>query len=311
MRFTAAAFPCQRAVGDIMFRIGIVFGLWLLGGSERATAQALAERGAYLVNTIMACGNCHSPRDADGKLIKEKAFFGGPAFTTPAFIATAPNITPDGETGIGSWSDAEIKHAPGRGNAPEPWPPRRRTAGRDHAGQFLQSVAAQRSQRRRRLSAHHQAGPQRSRSPRLQSPGAPRSLPRCRGRIQQSHVGRSGQARRLSRHHRPLHGMPFRMVARRFGFQRPDWASGRQGVSRRARDHRRERHSTATNITSDPAAGIGAWTDQKSSAPSPMALAAMDGRSSRRWPTALLCRTESRPIWLISSPICAPFRLQY
>jgi mono/diheme cytochrome c family protein len=33
------------------------------------------------------------------------------AFNTPAFTAIAPNITPDGETGIGSWSDAEIKHA--------------------------------------------------------------------------------------------------------------------------------------------------------------------------------------------------------
>jgi mono/diheme cytochrome c family protein len=60
----------------------------------------------------MACGNCHSPRDAEGRTIAEKAFSGGGlTFTTPAFIATAPNITPDVETGIGSWSDAEIKRA--------------------------------------------------------------------------------------------------------------------------------------------------------------------------------------------------------
>jgi Cytochrome c len=36
---------------------------------------------------------------------------GGLVFTTPAFDATASNITPDRETGIGAWSDAEIKHA--------------------------------------------------------------------------------------------------------------------------------------------------------------------------------------------------------
>jgi mono/diheme cytochrome c family protein len=83
-----------------MFRIGIVCG-------------------DYLVNTIMACGNCHSPRDADGRTTAEKAFSGGLTFVTPAFIATAPNITPDVETGIGSWSDAEIKRALVEGIRPD------------------------------------------------------------------------------------------------------------------------------------------------------------------------------------------------
>ena len=93
-----------------MFRIYIVCGVWLLGVFG-AMAQTPAERGDYLVNTIMACGNCHSPRDANGKTVTEKAFSGGLTFNTPAFVATAPNITPDIETGIGSWSDAEIKRA--------------------------------------------------------------------------------------------------------------------------------------------------------------------------------------------------------
>src|SRR6266404_8399456 len=93
-----------------MFRIFIACAL-LLAASSRATAESAVERGAYLVNTIMACGNCHTPRDGDGKPIAEKALSGGLTFNTPAFVATAPNITPDKETGIGSWSDAEIKHA--------------------------------------------------------------------------------------------------------------------------------------------------------------------------------------------------------
>ena len=102
-----------------MFRIGIVCGAVLLAACSGAAAESPAERGNYLVNTIMACGNCHSPRDADGRTTAEKAFSGGLTFVTPAFIATAPNITPDVETGIGSWSDAEIKRALVEGIRPD------------------------------------------------------------------------------------------------------------------------------------------------------------------------------------------------
>jgi hypothetical protein len=38
-----------------------------------AAAESLIERGDYLVNTIMACGNCHTPKDATGKAISELA----------------------------------------------------------------------------------------------------------------------------------------------------------------------------------------------------------------------------------------------
>jgi len=84
-----------------------------------ARAETAIERGNYLVNTIMACGNCHSPRDSEGKIIADKALSGGLTFDTPAFLATAPNITPDVETGIGSWSDAEIRRALVEGMRPD------------------------------------------------------------------------------------------------------------------------------------------------------------------------------------------------
>jgi len=104
-----------------MFRAGIVGCALLLAAGTGAGAADKAEspRGAYLVNTIMACGNCHTPRDADGKPVAERALSGGLAFNTPAIIATAPNITPDRETGIGSWSDAEIKRALVEGSRPD------------------------------------------------------------------------------------------------------------------------------------------------------------------------------------------------
>lgn len=76
------------------------------------TADAQAEdplqRGAYLVNTIMACGNCHTPRGPDGP---GPELAGGFAFELPMFTTYAANITPDVETGIGGWSDEEIGRA--------------------------------------------------------------------------------------------------------------------------------------------------------------------------------------------------------
>jgi hypothetical protein len=101
-----------------MFRIYIA-GFALLLAMPDAMGESAAQRGAYLVNTIMACGNCHTPRDAAGKQITEKALSGGSTFNTLAFIATAPNITPDPETGIGSWSNAEIKRALVEGMRPD------------------------------------------------------------------------------------------------------------------------------------------------------------------------------------------------
>jgi mono/diheme cytochrome c family protein len=94
-----------------MLRIGIAACALWLAVSNVAKAETPAERGNYLVNTIMACGNCHTPRDGEGKPMADKALSGGLTFATPGFDATAPNITPDTETGIGSWSDAEIRRA--------------------------------------------------------------------------------------------------------------------------------------------------------------------------------------------------------
>jgi len=106
-----------------MLRASVVGSVLLLaasgGASAAEKAESLVERGAYLVNTIMACGNCHSPRDGDGRPIAGKALSGGLTFDTPAFVATASNITPDKETGIGSWSDAEIKRALVEGSRPD------------------------------------------------------------------------------------------------------------------------------------------------------------------------------------------------
>jgi mono/diheme cytochrome c family protein len=56
----------------------------------------------------MTCGNCHSPKGPPD-VIAGKEFSGGLSWDEPPFKVTASNITPDKDTGIGSWSDADIK----------------------------------------------------------------------------------------------------------------------------------------------------------------------------------------------------------
>jgi mono/diheme cytochrome c family protein len=76
--------------------------------SSLAAAQSAVERGSYLVNTIMTCANCHSPKGPPAA-VAGKDFSGGLRFNEPPFDVTAPNITPDKETGIGNWTDEQIK----------------------------------------------------------------------------------------------------------------------------------------------------------------------------------------------------------
>jgi mono/diheme cytochrome c family protein len=95
-------------MGAIMLRLA---ALAILTSATIGTAWAETplERGSYLVNTIMTCGNCHSPKGPPN-VVAGKDFSGGLRFDEPnVFDVTAPNITPDKETGIGTWSAADIK----------------------------------------------------------------------------------------------------------------------------------------------------------------------------------------------------------
>jgi len=71
-------------------------------------SESLLERGTYLANSIVACGNCHTPKNADGSANNDMEFAGNFNIDTTQFTAYAPNITPDIQTGIGAWSDEEI-----------------------------------------------------------------------------------------------------------------------------------------------------------------------------------------------------------
>jgi mono/diheme cytochrome c family protein len=83
-----------------------------------ALGQTGVERGNYLVSTIMTCKNCHTPKGERGAPIFERDLSSGLSWDEPPFKVTASNITPDKETGIGTWSDADIRRALRKGERP-------------------------------------------------------------------------------------------------------------------------------------------------------------------------------------------------
>ncbi len=78
-------------------------------------------RGAYLVEAMGHCGECHTPRNLAFALDNRKKFAGAIQAGWRAY-----NITPDRSSGVGAWSDADLArylsmgHADGRGTASGP-----------------------------------------------------------------------------------------------------------------------------------------------------------------------------------------------
>ena len=62
-------------------------------------------RGAYLVQALAHCGECHTPRNALGAPNADLFLAGTPDGPDGELV---PNITPDRETGIGSWSTGDL-----------------------------------------------------------------------------------------------------------------------------------------------------------------------------------------------------------
>lgn len=93
------------------FNIRRGLGLWQLVFADGKTfvpdpqASDQINRGAYLAKGPGHCGECHTPRDVAGAMIAARALSGGPA---PEGDGTVPNITPDTDTGIGSWSQDDL-----------------------------------------------------------------------------------------------------------------------------------------------------------------------------------------------------------
>ncbi len=71
--------------------------------------QNPAERGKYLVKSI-GCEFCHTPVREDGTLIEEMRLAGGQRWDLYPFDnVISYNLTSDKETGLGSWTDDQVK----------------------------------------------------------------------------------------------------------------------------------------------------------------------------------------------------------
>jgi mono/diheme cytochrome c family protein len=73
-------------------------------------------RGAYLVNAVTHCGECHTPRNMLGGFRQSQHLAGNPDGVDDAKV---PNITPDRDTGIGKWSENDLVYYLETGATPD------------------------------------------------------------------------------------------------------------------------------------------------------------------------------------------------
>lgn len=104
--------PVKNKVPDPTF---VTDGLQPLPYTQGITAPSPTDkvaRGEYLVKSITSCTDCHTPLDpATGAPMMDKYLSGGQPYEGPWGIVYGGNITPDPETGVGNWTEQEIKVA--------------------------------------------------------------------------------------------------------------------------------------------------------------------------------------------------------
>jgi mono/diheme cytochrome c family protein len=116
--------PANTLAWPFNMRWPIAFWNVLFLDSSRLTPDPSKDpqwnRGAYLVEALAHCGECHTPRNPAFGLDNRRKFAGA------AYGWLAYNITSDRGAGIGSWSDEEVfaylikGHTTGRGTASGP-----------------------------------------------------------------------------------------------------------------------------------------------------------------------------------------------
>ena len=103
--------------GGVSVAMALAVAMALSPGVVKADSQL--DRGDYLMNGVVACGNCHTPKGPDGHALADQELSGGLVIEAPAFRAVAPNITPDNATGIGRWTDEQLVNAIRNGIRPD------------------------------------------------------------------------------------------------------------------------------------------------------------------------------------------------
>lgn len=117
-----------------MLKVLLFASLFFFSNNDRASAQSEAELiayGRYIATAIQGCG-CHTREKADGGKDDAWHYAGAPnppppvgppansGWTTPRWKRIySRNITPDRETGIGNWTEAQFIRAMRAGITPD------------------------------------------------------------------------------------------------------------------------------------------------------------------------------------------------
>lgn len=96
--------------------LGLLAAASMSFGASGTLAAGSVERGDYLVNSIMGCGNCHTPIGPQG-FDTSKAFSGRVVDDSPAMHAVSANITPGGP--VKDWTDEQFMKAIREGIRPD------------------------------------------------------------------------------------------------------------------------------------------------------------------------------------------------
>ena len=118
--------------------------------AKAASGMTLVQRGEYIVATT-GCNDCHTPGALYGAPDFKRTLSGSElGWEGPYGVSYASNLTPDPETGLGSWTDAEIERALRSGikkdgnpvNPPMPWPSTARFTAEDMSAviAYLRSI---------------------------------------------------------------------------------------------------------------------------------------------------------------------------
>jgi mono/diheme cytochrome c family protein len=84
----------------------------------KSAATSGVARGEYLTRAVSHCGECHTPRTMT-MAVDNTRFLAGNAKGKGPEGSAVPNITPDRETGLGSWSEEQITDYLETGNKPD------------------------------------------------------------------------------------------------------------------------------------------------------------------------------------------------
>ncbi len=100
--------------------IALAIAIAVAGGARVASAEATAERGDPVAGrrVFEATGGCTCHTNYPGEGETAPPLAGGRALETPFGVFYSTNITPDRETGIGGWSDADFVRAMREGVSP-------------------------------------------------------------------------------------------------------------------------------------------------------------------------------------------------